>query len=88
MATTTRHYLPSAGSYRSFGVTTSFDDGNTIDTGLLKVDGFIAISNTADCVVSLTSQSTGVATVAAKTAGAAASGVTIYWEAWQLTTSG
>ena len=62
-------------------------DGDTIDTGLAKCDGFKATTNTADCVATMTSQSAGVATVALKTAGAAGSGVIVYWQAWQRPTS-
>ena len=83
IATTTIHNFASDGSYIARGVTTSFNDGDTIDTGLVRIDGMLPGTNTADCVATLTSQSAGVATVAAKTAGAAASGVTIYWIAWQ-----
>lgn len=88
MATTTIHNYPSDGSYIARGTTTTFNDGDTVDTGLLKVDGMIITGNTDDSVFSLTSESAGVATIAGKTAGAAASSVTIYWVAWQLTTSG
>jgi len=83
----TIHNFPSDGAYIARGLATSMDDAGTIDTGLVKVDGFMGITNTADCVVGLTSQSAGVATVSLKTAGAAATGVTVYWVAWQLPTS-
>lgn len=88
MATTTLHKIPSAGSYVAHGTTTSLDDAGTVDTGLLKVDGMLITTATADCVATSSSQSAGVATIALKTAGAAATGITIYWEAWQLTRSG
>ena len=80
--TTTIHNFPSDGSYIARGTTTDLDDGETIDTGLVRVDGMLMTSNTADTVCTLTSQSSGVATIAAKTAGVAASAVTVYWIAW------
>ena len=80
--TPTIHSLPSAGSYVRKGTAASFNDADTIDTGLPRVSGMIIMTNTADTVCSLTSQSAGVATIAARTAAAAASGVTLYWEAW------
>ena len=82
MATTTVHNFPSDGSLVARGTTTSFNDGDTVDTGLIKADGFTANANTGDCVISWSSQSAGVVTVVGKTAGAAAAAVTIYWEAW------
>ena len=82
MVTTTIHNFPSDGSYIARGVATNLDDGDSIDTGLIRVDGMIFTSNTADTVCTLTSQAAGVATVAAKTAGSGASGVTVYWIAW------
>lgn len=88
MATTTIHNFPSDGSYIARGVSTSADNNDTIDTGLLKVDGMIATTNTDDCVFSFTSESAGVATISLQTAGSAATGITVYWEAWQLTNSG
>ena len=87
--TTVVHNFPSDGTYIARGVSTTVTDTDTIDTGLLAVDGFIAVTNTDDSVVAFTSQSAGVVTVAVHTAGSAeSSGVTVYWEAWQLTTSG
>jgi len=86
-ATVTIHNFPSDGSYIARGVTAAMNDGDTIDTGLVKVDGFLPDTNTADCVAGFTSQSAGVVTVSLKTAGAAATGVIVYWEAWQLPTS-
>ncbi len=84
MATTIIHNFPSDGPHVARGVTTSFDDGDTIDTGLGKADGFQGISNTADTVIGFTSQSAGVVTASGKTAGSGASSVTVYWEAWIL----
>jgi len=81
-ASVTIHNFPSDGSYIARGVATSLSDGYTIDTGLITVEGITMTSNTADTVCSFTSQSAGVVTVAAKTAGSAASGVTVYWVAW------
>lgn len=79
---TTIHNYPSDGSLIARGITTDLDDGETIDTGLIRVSGMMMTSNTADTICTLTSQSAGVATVAAKTAGSAASAVTVYWVAW------
>jgi len=79
---TTIHPFPSDGSYIARGETTDLDDADTIDTGLIRIDGMTLTSNTADTVCTLASQSAGVATVAAKTAGGGASGVTVYWVAW------
>lgn len=76
------HNFSSDGSYIARGTTTDLDDGETVVTGLKRVDGFIATANTADAVVTMTSQSSGTVTVAAKTAGVASSAITIYWEAW------
>jgi len=87
MATTTIHRLPSSGSYIRRGKTTALNDGDTVDTGLVKVDGMIITSNSNDTVCSFTSQSAGVATIAGKTAGVAAVNVDIYWVAWQLPNS-
>lgn len=79
---TTIHNFPSDGSFIARGTTSDIDDGETVDTGLNRVDGFVSTSNTADTVVTMTSQSSGVATLALKTAGSAASANTIYWVAW------
>ena len=84
----TIHGYPSAGSYVKYGTCTGFSDGDTCDTGLLKADGFMATSNQNDCVITKTSQSAGVVTAAAKTAGAAAANIAFDWIAWQLPTSG
>lgn len=83
MATTTIHAIQSGGSYVRKGVTTGLDDGGTIDTTLPTVVGMILCSETADCVATFTSQSAGTATIALRTAGAAATGITVSWEAWQ-----
>ena len=86
-ATVTVHNFPSDGSYIARGLTADMDDADTIDTGLVKVDGMMMTTDENDCVASLTSQSAGVANVALKTAGAAGSAVKVYWVAWQLPTS-
>lgn len=87
-ATVVLHPLPSLGSYVKAGRVASMDDGDTIDTGLIRVDGFLGTAETNDCVVSLTSQSAGVATVALKTAGAAGSGVAVNFLAWTIPKNG
>jgi hypothetical protein len=87
-ASTVIHNLPSLGSFVNVGRSSSADDGDTIDTGLVKVDGMLMTTNTNDCVASLTSQSAGVATVALKTAGAAGSGVQVDWIAWTIPKNG
>ena len=86
--TVTVHGYPSAGSYIRYGTCTAFNDGDTCDTGLVKADGFTGTTNQNDCVISKTSQSAGVVTVAAKTAGAAAVNISFDWIAWQLPSSG
>jgi len=87
--TTTIHHTPSDGSLVARGVTTGIDDGETIDTGLIRADGFLATSATADTVVTMASQSAGVVTIGASTAGVAVSaGVTVYWVAWCRTHKG
>ncbi len=88
MVATVIHPFPSDGTLIARGISTAFNDGDTIDTGLIQVDGMIFTSNTDDTVATLTSQSAGVATVAGKTAGVAASSVTLYWVAWCQTRKG
>lgn len=87
-AAVTIHNFPSDGSYKARGKSTAFNDADTIDTGLPFVSGFMGIASTADTVVTMTSQSSGVVTVAAKTAGGAAAAQTIYWVAWCDTIKG
>ena len=86
-ATVTIHNFPSDGAYIARGTTADMNDGDTIDTGLVKCDGFVAGTDENDCNASKTSQSAGVVTVALKTAGAAGSAVKVDWVAWQLPTS-
>ena len=83
MATTTIHTITSGGNFVRKGVTTALDDGGTIDTGLPTVVGMILCSETADCVATFTSQAAGTATIALRTAGVAATNITVSWEAWQ-----
>lgn len=83
-STVIHNSIASLGSYINVGRSTSVADSDTIDTDLIKVDGFLATAGTNDCVVALSSQSAGVATVRVTTAGAAGSGVTIDWMAWSL----
>lgn len=81
-ASVTVHNFPSDGSLVARGLASSVSDNDTIDTGLIRIDGMLMTASEDDCVASLTSQSAGVATVSLQTAGASSSGVTVYWVAW------
>jgi len=81
--TTTIDNFSSDGSFLARGSTSDIDDGETVDTGLRSsVIRFSATAHTADTVVTMTSQSSGVATLAIKTASGAGNAVTIDWVAW------
>jgi hypothetical protein len=79
---TTLHNLPSLGSNLAQG-TASVADGNTINTGLAQVGGFIATSENSNVVISNRSSSGGVVTVGVFAAGVlSASEQTVDWIAW------
>lgn len=59
------------------------DDGYTIDTGLGDTVAFYGNASTADTVVTVTSQTKGIVTLALKTASAGATGQTLRWIAWR-----
>ena len=79
---TTIHHFPSDGSSIARG-TAIVADGDTVETGLPQVDGFIGKGVNADTVIGFTSQSAGTVTVSVYAAGGASSGTkTIHWNAW------
>ena len=81
MASTTVHNFPSDGSSTARGLA-SVADGDTVSTDLTQVDWFLAGALSDDVVVSFTSASAGVVTVAVYVAGVASVGTqTIYWRA-------
>ena len=82
MASTTIHNFASDGISIARGLA-SVANGDSVNTGLPSVNGFLASSLDANTVVSLSSASGRNAVVNVYAAGIASAGVkTIYWEAW------
>ena len=82
MASTTIHNFASDGISIARGLA-SVADGDSVNTGLPSVNGFVARALDADTVINFTSASGRNATVSVYAAGIASGGTkTIYWEAW------
>ena len=61
------------------GTSADYQDGYTVDTGLGGTVAFFALAATGDTVLTVTSQTGGIVTLAGKTAGAGVGAEVITW---------